>query len=31
MISNYCIEEELSREISEVFLYEGGEGVKACL
>ena len=31
MISNYCNEEELSREISVVFLYEGEEGVKACL
>ena len=31
MISNYCTEEELSREILVVFLYEGGEGVKACL
>ena len=31
MISNYCTEEELSREILVVFLSEGGEGVKTCL
>ena len=31
MISNYCTEEKLSKEILVVFLYEGGEGVKECL